>query len=122
MNSIPAKLKKEMAADPFYARCCISGDLARNTKVEWHHNLKFRGKQVQEKFAILPLRADIHRDVQHWKRVCDWIMLNRATDEQLKKYSKAVDLIAVRDRMNKHYGKPELDQRICFESILNPSA
>ncbi len=38
------------------------------------------------------------------KSRCDWIMLNRGTDEQLKKYSKAVDLIKKREYLNKVYG------------------
>jgi hypothetical protein len=106
MNNIPAKLKKEMAADPFYERCCITGSMAKNCKVEWHHALIFAGKQVQEKFAILPLRADIHASIVKYKKECDWIMLNRATDEQLEKYSRARDLKRERDRLNKIYGTP----------------
>ena len=104
MNNIPNKLKEEMAADPFYQRCCITGSLASATKVEWHHNLIFAGRQVQEKFAILPIRSDIHERIFAYKEEADWIMLNRATEEQLKKYSRAVNLFEKRDRLNKKYG------------------
>lgn len=103
MNNIPKKLKEEMANDPFYKKCCITGTLATNAKVEWHHGLMFAGKRVQEKFAIIPLRKDIHDNVVYYREKCDWIILNRATDEQLKKYSKSTDLIAMRDRLNKKY-------------------
>ena len=95
-----------MAADPFYERCCITGAFAKNEKIEWHHNLIFAGRQVQEKFAILPLREDIHKNIVQHKEECDWIMLNRATDEQLEKYSRAENLTAKRDRLNKKYGTP----------------
>lgn len=104
MNNIPPKLRAEIAADPFYQRCCITGAFAKNTKVEWHHNLIHAGKQVQEKWAILPLREDIHEDIAYYKKECDWIMLNRADEATLKKYSRAEDLMAKRDRLNKIYG------------------
>lgn len=104
MNNIPAKLKKEMAADPYYQKCAITGALAKNTKVEWHHNLIFAGKQVQEKWCIIPLRADIHEQIVKYKERVDHIMLNRATDDELRRYSKARDLIRERDRLNKIYG------------------
>ncbi len=107
MNCIPPKLKKEMSEDPFYKKCCITGTPATQAKIDWHHALKFRGRQVQEKFAIIPLRKDIHDNVVLYREQCDRIILNRATDEQLKKYSKSTDLIAKRDRLNKNYDSPK---------------
>lgn len=103
MRPIPPKLRDEMAADPFYKRCCITGSM--RGKIEWHHALIFKGRQVNEKWAILPVSKEVHASVSNpkIKQYLDWIMLNRATDEQLKKYSKAVDLIAERDRLNKIY-------------------
>jgi hypothetical protein len=107
MNNIPKALKADMAADPFYRQCCITGALATNTKVEWHHNFIFAGRQVQEKWCILPLRKDIHDDIVSYKERCDWIMYNRADDETLRRYSKSKDLIRERDRLNKKYGTPK---------------
>lgn len=107
MNNIPQKLREEMAADPFYQRCCITGALAKNTKVEWHHNLIFAGRQVQEKWCILPLAEQVHDDIARHKERCDWIMLNRADDATLRRFSRAVDLVAKRDRLNKKYGIPK---------------
>ncbi len=107
MRSIPAKLRKDMEDDPYYKNCCITGMPGTAIKLEWHHNLIFAGKQVQEKFAILPICYDIHERVksdQYLRGRLDWIMLNRATDEQLKKYSKAEDLFAKKKRLNKKYG------------------
>ena len=105
MNNIPPKLRAEMAEDPYYKKCCITGKLSINTKIEWRHNLIFGGKQVQEKWCILPLAEDIHRDIVKYKEKCDWIMINRATDDDLRRYSKAVDYIKMRDKLNKKYGK-----------------
>lgn len=104
MNNIPPKLREEMAADPFYQRCCITGAMAKNTKVEWHHNLIHAGKQVQEKWCILPLAEAVHDDIAYYKEECDWIMLNRADEATLKRYSRAENLVAKRDRLNKKYG------------------
>jgi hypothetical protein len=95
-----------MESDPFYRRCCITGALARNTKVEWHHNLIFAGRQVNEKWCILPLAKEIHDNIQKYKERCDWIMLNRATEEDLRRYSKAENLVVKRNRLNQKYGTP----------------
>lgn len=91
-----------MVHDLFYRRCCITG--AMNVKIEWHHNLIFAGRQVNEKWCILPLAEDVHADIVKHKEKCDWIMLNRATDEELARYSKAENLKVKRDRLNKKYG------------------
>jgi hypothetical protein len=39
------------------------------------------------------------------KERLDWIMLNRATDEQLSEYSKAEDLITKRQKLNQKFGE-----------------
>ena len=104
MNNMPPRLREEIAADPFYERCCITRAMARNTKVEWHHNFQFAGKQVQEKWCILPLAKAVHDKIERHKEECDWIMLNRADEATLRKYSRAEDLVAKRDRLNAKYG------------------
>lgn len=40
----------------------------------------------------------------HIKEVLDWIMLNRATDEELERYSKVEDLKVKRDKLNEKRG------------------
>lgn len=102
MRPIPASLKREMENDPFYKRCCITG--TTSGKIDWHHNLIFGGKQVNEKFCILPLSKEVHDKIVQYKERCNWIMLNRATDDQLRKYSKVVPYIEMRDKLNKKYG------------------
>lgn len=94
MNNIPKKLRKEMAADPYYKVCAVTGDRGTRTDpIQWHHNLIFGGKQVQEKFCILPIKRSIHfkANDKTVKARLDWIMLSRATEEQLTHYSKAID-------------------------------
>lgn len=103
MRKIPPELREEMSNDPFYSQCCITG--SRSEKIEWHHNLIYGGQQVNEKFCILPLAKSIHDNIVKYKEKCDWIMWNRATDEEIACYSKAKDYKWERDRLNKIYGK-----------------
>ena len=101
--AIPPKMKEEMANDPFYKKCCITG--RSDEKIEWHHNLMFAGKRVSEKFAILPVLQSIHRQEAKYKDELNRIMLNRATDEELERYSKAVDYKKLRDRLNANHAQ-----------------
>lgn len=107
MRPIPPKLREEMENDPFYQQCCITGKNRLQVKIEFHHNLIFRGRQISEKFCILPVSKDIH-DNQGKREIKDklnWIMLNRATEEQLEKYSKCVDYKRMLKVLNKKFGK-----------------
>jgi hypothetical protein len=101
MRPIPPQLRKQMADDEYYKECCLGGSC--DGKVEWHHNLIYAGRQVNEKFCILPLCEFHHDNIAWFKELVDWHMLNRATDEELKAYSKAVDYIAMRERLNKKF-------------------
>ena len=103
MTPIPPKLRQEMADDLFYKQCCITGKT--DEKIEWHHSYRFAGKNVQEKWRILPLAKSVHDNITYYQEQCEHIMLNRADEATLKKYSKAVDLIRKRDYLNKKYEK-----------------
>jgi hypothetical protein len=105
MNQIPKKLRDEMEADPFYTKCCITGVPAGIAKIDWHHNLIFAGKQVQEKFAILPLTKEVHDNIVKYKERCNWIMVNKMSEAELDKYSKVFNWRREKERLNKIYGK-----------------
>lgn len=105
MRKIPAKLRAEIENDPFYSKCCITGLSKNAVKIDWHHNLQFGGRQVNEKFCILPLADFVHREIVKHKEKCNWIMWNRANDEEIERYSKAQDYKRERDRLNTIYGK-----------------
>lgn len=113
MRVISQKVKKKILADPFYSRCCITGLSSAEAKIDWHHNLIYAGRQVDEKWTILPLAEtyfglNFHKYHQGISPAVqermDWIMLNRGTDEDLKKYSKCVDLMTKRKKLNDKYG------------------
>ena len=103
MRPIPPKLKDDMASDQYYKKCCITGSTSE--KIDWHHNLIFGGKQVNEKFCILPLAKSIHDKIVKYKEICDWIMWSRATDEEIRRYSKAENYFAKRDKLVAKYGQ-----------------
>lgn len=75
------------------------------------HTLIYAGKQIDEAWAIIFLCAFHHAvdeyqdcgDLQKEKNV--WYALNKATDEELQKYSKVVNYLKERERLNKIYGK-----------------
>jgi len=106
MKTIPKKLNDELNEDLFYKKCCLRWFFGCSGRVERHHNLIFGGRQVQAKFAILPA-CSLHHSLARSREGNDrfnWVMLNRASDEELETYSKVVNLKFERDRLNKIYG------------------
>lgn len=92
---IPKILLKELLDDKFYETCVRSKENNCHGKITLEHALIFGGKQVQEKFAIIPVCA-YHHGVNEYQDSGDlnkeyhwWIALSRATDEDLAKYSKS---------------------------------
>lgn len=108
MRPIPLKLREKLSNDKFYKECCLKNFVLYpcSGKIEWHHNLIFAGKQVNEEFCILPV-CKAHHDIEKHtiiKEKLNWIMLNRATPEQIEKYSKAKDYKFEIERLNNIYG------------------
>lgn len=94
MRPIPRKLRDDMASDMFYKTCCMPMTDC-NGRIEWHHNLIFRGRQVNEKFAILPLCQKHHRiaDRSDVKNILNAIMSMRASKEELNRFNIKHDRI-----------------------------
>lgn len=117
MTRIPKKLREQLAADPFYTRCCVTGLYAQpSDRIEWHHNMIFAGRQVQARFAILPVLASIHRvaALPEIKDKLDWVMVNRMSGEDLELYGKGVDWIHRLEWLNYVFGQwvPFISQAI----------
>lgn len=102
MRPIPKQLRNDLSNDPFYKQCAITGK--KNEKIDWHHNLIFGGSQVNERFAIIPLLKSVHDKIHLYKEICDWIMWNRATPEQISYYSKAQNYAKTKEYLNSKYG------------------
>lgn len=98
-------MREIMANDPFYKKCCLSKVSECEGVIQWHHNLIYAGRQVNEVFCILPLCEKHHRDanVKKVKDLLNLIMLARATDEQMEKYSSAVSYKKLKERLERQY-------------------
>jgi hypothetical protein len=86
MRPIPTAMREEIASDPFMKICCITGSM----DVTWEHCWIYAGKQINEKWAIVPLARELNtshppHDV---KERCRLISLRRATKSDLAKYPK----------------------------------
>lgn len=112
MNNIPQKLRKELAADPFYKTCALAGLFQHECdgRITWEHTLIYAGKQIQARFAIVPLCAKAHSVDQFQdagdlnKKINVWVALNRASDDDLLSISKAVDYFLYRSHLNEYFG------------------
>jgi hypothetical protein len=93
MNNMPAKLRKEMSEDPYFKKCCFTFEHTCSGKIEWHHNLIFGGKQVQDKRFIMPICQNVHdiaRNIQV-KEMLDLIMLSKLSNEEIRAISKGIN-------------------------------
>lgn len=105
---MPKALRDELAADPYYSKCClqvIPGHTCSG-RITWEHALEYKGRQIQEKFAIIPLCWESHLGGGLNKKRNHWVALSRATEEDWKKYDRARDRWMQELRyLNKLYGK-----------------
>jgi hypothetical protein len=110
MNNTPQHLKNKWAKNP--PKFCLRKDegncAGRLTK---EHAIIYAGKQLQEDWAILDI-CEYHHDVNKFQGNGDlnkekhvWIALCRATEDDLRAISKAIDYNALRGRLNIKYGK-----------------
>lgn len=111
MNNIPPTLKKQLLADPEYARCSLLTYHTCGGRITLEHAMIYAGRQIQARWAIIPVCAagqevdqfqDAHTMDKDRNR---WVALNRATDAELISYRKATpSFIFLRDRLNKQFG------------------
>lgn len=110
------KLRKDVEDDPEYKRCALQGLLLDIIgpcagRVTREHAMYYANKKIQEKWAIPPICAkhhgvDVYQDgTGHApKEIRVWVALNRATDEDLLRFSKVVNYTRERSRLNDKYG------------------
>lgn len=123
MNNMPTKLRAQLARDPFYKTCArqellhdheCQGDPVRGAEgrvIEWEHALTYAGRQVQKRFAIVPVCWYVHRGPGVVKEINVWIALNRATTEELLELSHkgGRDYFLYKDFLNRRFGVPKFD-------------
>lgn len=110
MNNTPSKLLKELRADPEYTRCSLLGYHTCGGRITLEHALIFAGRQVQERYAIIPVCAagqevDLYQDAGTMDKDRNrWVALNRATPDQLRGISKVINYPRELARLNTIYG------------------
>ena len=87
MRPIPQKLRKEIADDPFMWVCIRKNEDCAG-RITWEHAFIYAGKQVNEKWAIVPLCYYHHLGKGLDKRFNQKVALSRATPEDLAKYPR----------------------------------
>jgi len=109
---IPKPLLKEILDDTYYKKCVRHKEGSCKGRITFEHTHIYGGKQIQEKWAIIPLCAfhhgvGVYQDKGDLKKeLGQWIALTRATDEELERISKAIDYKARKNYLNdkyKHY-------------------
>lgn len=112
MRPIPLKMKAEILVDPRYKICARKNHLGHECegRITLEHALIYAGKQINEKFAIIPLCAKAH-SVDRFqdggdlnKEINTWISLNLATTEELQSISKVINYEWEKSRLNAKYG------------------
>lgn len=88
MNNIPSDLRSDLSVDPYYKYCARASDGGCEGRVTWEHAWIYAGRQIQERWAIIPLCWYHHLGEGLNKRKNEIISLSRATDEDLSKYPK----------------------------------
>jgi len=93
MRPIPKKLLKEILEDPYY-EICIRDNCDCKGRITLEHALYYARKQINEKFAILPV-CEFHHKVGIFqnngdldKRFHEYIAIGRMTKEDVAKYPK----------------------------------
>lgn len=87
MRPIPSKLKNQILEDDYYRRCARQDQFCEG-RITWEHCFVYAGKQVNEKWAIIPLCWHHHLGKGLDKAVNRAIAIARATAEDLAKYPK----------------------------------
>lgn len=94
---MPKKLREELSLDPEYQKCMryerfkdhiCQPDPLTGRLIEWEHAMTYCGRQIQEKWAIIPICYWAHRGGGLDKRKNEYIALSRATDEEMNQYPR----------------------------------
>lgn len=110
MRKISPNIRKKIFTDPFY-RHCSRGDEDCKGRITIEHVLIHAGRQIDALWNLIPL-CEYHHGVCMYqdagdlnKEVNTWIALNRASGSELYTLSKAINYLALRERLNLKYGE-----------------
>ena len=103
MRPIPKKLREELSNDPFMNKCVYTGD---TKDVSWEHCWIYAGRQINERWAIVPLRGDLNdsHPPTEVKEKCQLISLQRAKE------------LGEWDNLKKKYPRHDWEQKLKYLS------
>lgn len=84
---IPLKMRNELAEDVFMKVCCLLSPECQG-RIEFHHNLIYAGKRVNEYGSILPVCKYHHEKESKFKKQLNRVMEFRMTREEKDKYPR----------------------------------
>ncbi len=95
--------------DLYYKKCARSDEGNCAGRITIDHAIIYAGRQLDELWALIPICAK-HHDVDQFqgdgnlnREKHTWIALNRATDEELLRISKAINYLELRKTLNAKY-------------------
>lgn len=107
--------------DPRYKRCALCGLHGHVCagRITWEHAMIYAGKQIQEKWAIVPLCERAHavnsfQDAGTMKKELNvWLALNQATESDFERFPRAFpSYFEQKIRLNRKYGVPSLSSEV----------
>lgn len=116
MRQIPKWLLQDMLEDEYYARCAREDD-GCDGRITLEHSMIHAGRQVNERWAIIPLCTYHHSVDEHQdgdgldKEMNEWIALSRATEADLLRMSKAIYYPRRLAYLQDKYGTYDPEQR-----------
>ena len=85
---MPLKLRAELSEDPYYKKCCRKIDGNCDGRITWEHSWEYQGRQLQEKWSVLPLCVYHHLGVGLDKDKNHWIALHRASVDDFQRHPR----------------------------------
>lgn len=109
--NIPLKIRNEMAKNPYYRFCARSGNDCQG-RITWEHAFIYRGKQIQEDWAIIPLCVYHHLDNGLNKELNRYLALCRADIDDLIKRMPRHNWFQQFNYLSGKYGKRKKENKI----------
>ncbi len=114
MRPIPKNLLDDILKDDYYKRCCLTHADNKDVKIDFHHAWQYAGRQINEKWAIMPIWWKKHsplgdKDSVHncreTKEYIQYLSLLRADIKDLIKRMPRFDWQKEFNYLNKKYGR-----------------
>lgn len=112
MEKIPPDILNEILADPIYTACLRQiyfRDHECQGRITFEHAIKWQGRRLNTVWAIIPICEYAHSVgiyqnngiLNKEKNV--FLALSRAPEEELKKYSKGIDYIKLKNYLKEKF-------------------